>query len=83
MNYEPTTSAVCTNLFTSVTFNVTHIAFDDALDIKVGVGDFPTVWGNRMLLQRLFTNILNNAVKYNDKNEVIVNIGLRRVVKKR
>lgn len=50
--------------------------FDQRLDIRIGIDDLPTVWGNADLLRRVFINLITNAVKYNDKSDVIVNIGL-------
>lgn len=32
------------------------------------------VYSNRMLLQQIFINLISNAIKYNDKIEVIINI---------
>ncbi len=62
---------------------VSDLSFDDKLDIRIGLGDLPAVvWGNANLLRRLFTNLINNAVKYNNKNEVIINIAVRAVVDK-
>jgi signal transduction histidine kinase len=48
---------------------------DDSLEIKVGVGELPQVWGNPALLRRVFVNLVSNSVKYSDKDEVRINIG--------
>ncbi len=48
---------------------------DESLEIKVGVGDLPQVWGNSALLRRIFVNLVSNSVKYGDKDEVRINIG--------
>ncbi len=48
---------------------------DDALEIKVGVGDLPRVWGNESLLRRVFVNLVSNSIKYNDKDEIRISIG--------
>ncbi len=53
------------------------LSFDDSLDINVGVGELPTIWGNADLLRRVFINLINNAVKYTDKPQIIINIGYR------
>lgn len=53
---------------------IKDLAFDETLDIKIGLGELPEVWGNAELLRRVFFNLINNAVKYNDKSERIVNI---------
>lgn len=70
------------NLATLVEEVVGDLSFDDSLDIKLGIGELPTVWGNSNLLRRLFINLINNAVKYNDKKEIVVNIGVRNVHEK-
>jgi two-component system, sensor histidine kinase and response regulator len=61
---------------------VGDLHFDDTLDIKIGMGDLPTVWGNAMLLRRVFMNLITNAIKYNDKKDIIVNIGIRSISEK-
>ncbi|MFB6290599.1 MAG: ATP-binding protein [Candidatus Bipolaricaulia bacterium] len=38
-------------------------------------GDLPRVYGNKTLLTELFSNLVTNAVKYNDKEEPKVEIG--------
>ncbi len=53
------------------------LSFDEKLEIKIGVGELPKVWGNPQLLERVFMNLINNAVKYNDKSPVLINIGVR------
>lgn len=50
-------------------------AFDDKLDITIGIDELPVVWGNAELLQQMFMNLISNAVKYNDKQKIIVNVG--------
>ncbi|MDC0358798.1 ATP-binding protein [Oligoflexia bacterium] len=54
----------------------------DALDIKIGLGDLPTVWGNEGLLRRVFINFINNSIKYTDKEEIKINIGQNGIVEK-
>ncbi len=56
-----------------------ELHFPESLDIRVGIGELPKVWGNADLLSRVFFNLINNAVKYNDKREIVVNIGTERV----
>jgi signal transduction histidine kinase len=58
------------------------LQFDPALDIKIGIDTLPAIWGNADLLRRVFINLINNAVKYNDKQEIVINIGLERLVPK-
>lgn len=54
---------------------VRDLDFDQKIDVKIGIGELPNVWGNPELLRRVFANLISNAVKYNDKPEVIVNVG--------
>lgn len=61
---------------------INDISFDDSLDIKIGLGELPAIWGNKNLLRRVFINLLTNAVKYNEKEEKIINIGLQAVTEK-
>ena len=53
---------------------VADLSFDDDLTIKLEIGELPTVWGSASLLHRVFQNLITNAVKYNDKKEIVVNI---------
>lgn len=55
---------------------ISDIHFSEALEIKIGIGNLPRVWGNPDLLRRLFINLLTNAVKYNNKPEIIINVGI-------
>jgi two-component system, sensor histidine kinase and response regulator len=50
------------------------LAYDKKLEIKIGMGDLPYVWGNAPLLRRLFSNLLSNAVRYAHKPEILINI---------
>jgi signal transduction histidine kinase len=54
---------------------VGDMPFDPSLDINIGIGDLPVVWGNPDLIRRVFINLVSNAVKYNDKSPIVVNIG--------
>lgn len=56
---------------------ISDMHFNEALEIRIGIGNLPVVWGNAELLRRLFINLLSNAVKYNNKPEVILNIGVQ------
>lgn len=68
------------NLRTLVNEVVTDMSFEETVEIKIGIAEnLPVVWGNPELLRRAFNNLIANAVKYCDKSEVIVNIGLRAV----
>lgn len=53
---------------------VLDLHFDDSLDITVGIGELPVVYGNPELLRRMFINLLGNAVKYNDKKAIVINV---------
>lgn len=44
--------------------------FEESLDIQVELGEMPVVWGNADLLRGVFINLINNAVKYNDKASI-------------
>lgn len=59
---------------------VADMSFDENVDIKIGIAEnLPAVWGNAELLRRAFHNLIGNAVKYCDKSEVIINIGVRSI----
>lgn len=61
---------------------INDMSFDEKLDINIGIGDLPPIWGSADLLRRVFINLIGNAVKYNDKPQIIINIGLDRIVEK-
>lgn len=42
--------------------------------IEFRLSDLPIVWGNKDLLRRVFLNLISNAIKYNDKDEVCIQI---------
>ena len=58
---------------------ISDLSFDEKLNISIGMGELPEVWGNPELLRQVFSNLISNAVKYNDKPEIVINIGLRRI----
>lgn len=59
---------------------VADMSFDETVDINIGIAEnLPTVWGNAELLRRAFNNLISNAVKYCDKPEVVINIGVRSI----
>jgi signal transduction histidine kinase len=62
------------NLAELVDSVVADLHYDDALNINIGIGELPVVWGNSQLLARVFINLINNAVKYNDKQQININI---------
>lgn len=43
-------------------------------NIEFHLSVFPSVWGNKDLLRRVFLNLISNAVKYNDKDQVLIKI---------
>ncbi|MCB0310849.1 MAG: hypothetical protein KDD42_06425 [Bdellovibrionales bacterium] len=53
---------------------LSDLEFDPKLEIEIGVADLPKVWGNSNLLRRVFINLINNAVKYNDKEKIRIAI---------
>ena len=53
------------------------LRFSDSLDIELGIAELPTVWGSDELLRVMFQNLITNAVKYNDKQSIRINIGCR------
>jgi len=61
---------------------ISDLAFDENIDIKIGLGDIPLVWGSSDLLRRVFINLIGNAVKYCDKKEVVINIGCDSILDK-
>ena len=56
--------------------------FDQELDIQIGIAELPSVWGSPQLLRRVFSNLISNAVKYNDKDTIIINIGINDIREK-
>ncbi len=61
---------------------VQDLHFDESLDIQIGIGDLPAVWGNPHLLRKVFINLINNAVKYSDKQQIVINITPTRTFEK-
>lgn len=59
---------------------VVDLHFHESLDIQVGIGELPGVWGNAELLRRVFSNLISNAVKYNDKQAIVVNVACEGLV---
>lgn len=59
---------------------VGDLHFDDSLDIHLGLDTLPIVWGNPDLLRQVFLNLISNAVKYNDSEQVIVNVGTAGII---
>ncbi len=54
---------------------ISDLEFKDSLDIQIGIGELPVVWGNESLLRRVFINLISNGVKYNDSKQISINIG--------
>lgn len=65
-----------------VTSVVADLPVDENRDIQIGVDELPSVWGNANLLRRVFINLIANAIKYNDKEQVRINIGHGGEIKK-
>ena len=61
---------------------LSDMPFDQSLDINIGIGDLPVVWGNPDLIRRVFINLLANAVKYNDKSTIVVNVGCGELIER-
>lgn len=70
------------SLKTLVNEVIQDLSVDEKLDITVGIGDLPDVWGSPDILRRVFINLITNAIKYNDKQQVIINIGFRTIEEK-
>lgn len=58
-----------------VTSVVSDLPVHEGRDVQIGIGELPTVWGNASLLRRIFINLISNAIKYNDKEQVRINVG--------
>lgn len=54
---------------------VADLNLDQSRDIQIGIDELPRIWGNPDLLRRVFINLIGNAVKYNDKQKIVINIG--------
>jgi signal transduction histidine kinase len=54
---------------------VQDLNFQSDLDIQINISNLSQVWGNAPLLRKVFINLINNAVKYNDKETIVINIG--------
>lgn len=67
------------DLSSTVSEVIDDLQFDEKLNIRIGLDDLPIVYGCKPLLQRVFINLISNAVKYNDKSEIVINIGVERV----
>lgn len=51
-----------------------HIHIPEHINITIN-DNFPTIEGNKFRLQQLFQNLLDNAIKYNDKETGYIEIG--------
>jgi signal transduction histidine kinase len=62
---------------------VADLSVDDSLDISLMIDEkLPTVWGNKELLSRVFLNLIQNAIKYNDKEKIEIEIRLDHIESK-
>ncbi|MEM1171236.1 MAG: ATP-binding protein [Cyanobacteria bacterium P01_H01_bin.35] len=58
--------------------NVSEVVKISKLDISFEIrkmDDLPVIYGDKILLEQVFSNLINNAVKYNKKDKKIVEIG--------
>ncbi|MCI5064409.1 ATP-binding protein [bacterium] len=65
-----------------VTDAIHDLALPEELDVEVHLGELPSVWGNAPLLQRVFMNLISNAVKYSDKEQIVLHIQTEGIQKK-
>ena len=49
----------------------------DSTELRL-VGEFPTIMYNRTCAQQIFQNLISNALKYNDKEHCIIEVGVKR-----
>lgn len=61
---------------------IRDLDFSRDVNLKIGIGEFPTVWGDRNLLRKVFSNLIGNSVKFCDKPSVKINIGQNLIVKR-
>ena len=60
---------------------IDDMQFEDRLDIQVGIDDLPVIWANEGLMRRVFINLISNAVKYADSDQIVINFGVERYFK--
>ena len=51
--------------------------------VSVKIEDLPKVWGNAPLLRKVFINLINNAIKYCDKDIAEIKIGFEKTEQKK
>lgn len=56
---------------------VADLHLDQSADVTITVDPLPPIWGNVALLRRVFVNLINNALKYNDRSPRCVHVGIR------
>jgi signal transduction histidine kinase len=62
---------------------VADLSVDENLDINLFVDEkLPKVWGNKQLLSQVFLNLIQNAIKYNDKPKIAIQIKFDNLVSK-
>lgn len=50
---------------------ITSLAAIDSEDFEINIAkDIPPTYGDRSMLKQLFTNLINNAIKYSSKSEI-------------
>lgn len=54
---------------------VSLFSFENNLTILLN-SPFSEIYSNRTALEQIFINLISNAIKYNDKNQIIINIGV-------
>ncbi len=56
---------------------IADLALDNNPNVVLEVGDLPDIWGNDELIRRVLLNLIQNAIKYNDKENIIIRIACR------
>jgi len=68
-------SAIDLNELIDNVAEVIRISKPDASIEIINMDNLPVIYGDKILMEEVFSNLINNAVKYNNKNDKIVEIG--------
>jgi len=68
-------SAINLNELIDNVAEVIRISKPDASVEIINMGNLPVIYGDKILMEQVFSNLINNAVKYNNKNDKIIEIG--------